>query len=90
MPFVQGKLREDFAGIQYEDDEASVPDLTFPPVETQDSNSVPDMTFPTVGSTGSGITDFEFPSTDMGTVQQPVVDENKSVGVLSHIRGWFR
>lgn len=71
MPFVQGKLREDFAGIQYE---ASVPDLTFPPVEAQEV----------------GITDFEFPSTDMGTVQQPVVDENKSVGVLSRIRGWFR
>ena len=74
MPFVQGKLREDFAGIQYEDDEASVPDLTFPPVEAQEV----------------GITDFEFPGTDMGTVQQPVVDENKSVGVLSRIRGWFR
>ena len=74
MPFVQGKLREDFAGIQYEDNEASVPDLTFPPVEAQEV----------------GITDFEFPSTDMGTVQQPVVDENNSVGVLSRIRGWFR
>lgn len=74
MPFVQGKLREDFAGIQYEDNEASVPDLTFPPVEAQEV----------------GITAFEFPSTDMGTVQQPVVDENKSVGVLSRIRGWFR
>lgn len=74
MPFVQGKLREDFAGIQYEDDEASVPDLTFPPVEAKDV----------------GITDFEFPSTDKGAVQQPVVGENKSVGVLSRIRGWFR
>lgn len=74
MPFVQGKLREDFAGIQYEDDEASVPDLTFPPVEVSEV----------------GITDFEFPSTDKGTVQQPVVDESNSVGVLSRIRGWFR
>lgn len=74
MPFVQGKLREDFAGIQYEDDEASVPDMTFSPVEELEV----------------GITDFEFPSTDMGTVQQPVVDENKSVGVLSRIRSWFR
>lgn len=90
MPFVQGKLRENYAGIQYEDDEASVPDLTLPPVEVQDSNSVPDLTFPPVEEQEVGITDFEFPSTDMGTVQQPVVDENKSVGVLSRIRGWFR
>lgn len=74
MSFVQGKLREDFTGIQYEDDEASVPDLTFPPVEVLET----------------GITDFEFPSTDMGPVQQPIVDENNSVGVLSRIRGWFR
>lgn len=37
----------------------------------------------------AGIADLEFPSTDSGTVVQPLVDENESVGVLSRIRGWL-
>lgn len=99
MPFVQGKFDEDYAGIHYEDSkaaisdedsEASTPSLEFPPVESQDSGLVPDLAFPPVEAPDSGIVDLEFPSTDNVAVQQPLVDENESVGVLSRIRGWFR
>lgn len=37
----------------------------------------------------AGIVDLEFPSTDNVVVQQLLVDENESVGVLSRIRGWL-
>lgn len=90
MPFVQGKFDGDFAGIHYEDGKAAIPNLEFPPVESQDSSLVPDMTFPPVESPDLGIIDLEFPSTDSGSVVQPPVDENKSAGVLPHIRRWFR
>lgn len=98
MPFVQGKFDEDFAGIHYEDSkeaisdedsEASTPSLEFPPVESQDSGLVPDLAFPPVEVPDAGIVDLEFPSTDNVVVQQPLVDENGSVGVLSRIRGWL-
>lgn len=98
MPFVQGKFDEDFAGIHYEDSEAATtnedskaatPSLEFPPVESQDSGFVPDLAFPPVEVSDTGIADLEFPSTDSGTVVQPLVDENESVGVLSRIRGWL-
>lgn len=98
MPFVQGKFDEDFAGIHYEDSkaattnedsEAAISDLEFPPVESQDSGFVPDLAFPPVEVPDTGIADLEFPSTDSGTVVQPLVDENESVGVLSRIRGWL-
>lgn len=98
MPFVQGKFDEDFAGIHYEDSktattnedsEAAIPSLEFPPVEFQDSSLVPDLAFPPVEVSDTGIVDLEFPSTDSGTVVQPLVDENESVGVLSRIRGWL-
>lgn len=98
MPFVQGKFDEDFAGIHYEDSkaattnedsEAAIPSLEFPPVEFQDSGFVPDLAFPPVEVPDTGIADLEFPSTDSGTVVQPLVDENESVGVLSRIRGWL-
>lgn len=100
MPFVQGKFDEDFAGIHYEDSKAATtnedsevatPSLEFPPVESQDSGFVPDLAFPPVEVPDSGINivDLEFPSTDSGTVVQPLVDENESVGVLSRIRGWL-
>lgn len=98
MPFVQGKFDEDFAGIHYEDSEAAttnedseaaIPSLEFPPVESQDSGFVPDLAFPPVEVSDTGIVDLEFPSTDSGTVVQPLVDENESVGVLSRIRGWL-
>lgn len=98
MPFVQGKFDEDFAGIHYEDSEAAttnedseaaIPSLEFPPVESQDSSLVPDLAFPPVEVSDTGIADLEFPSTDSGTVVQPLVDENESVGVLSRIRGWL-
>lgn len=98
MPFVQGKFDEDFAGIHYEDSkaattnedsEAAIPSLEFPPVESQDSGFVPDLAFPPVEVPDTGIADLEFPSTDSGTVVQPLVDENESVGVLSRIRGWL-
>lgn len=98
MPFVQGKFDEDFAGIHYEDSkaattnedsEAAIPSLEFPPVEFQDSSLVPDLAFPPVEVSDTGIADLEFPSTDSGTVVQPLVDENESVGVLSRIRGWL-
>lgn len=100
MPFVQGKFDEDFVGIHYEDSktattnedsEAAISDLEFPPAESQDSSLVPDLAFPPVEVPDSGINivDLEFPSTDSGTVVQPLVDENGSVGVLSRIRGWL-
>lgn len=98
MPFVQGKFDEDFVGIHYEDSkaatpnedsEAATPSLEFPPVESQDSSLVPDLAFPPVEVSDTGIADLEFPSTDSGTVVQPLVDENGSVGVLSRIRGWL-
>lgn len=91
MPFVQGKFDEDYAGIHYEDGEASTPSLEFPPVESQDSGLVPDLAFPPVEAPDSGIVDLEFPSTGNVAVQQPLVDENEneSVGVLSRIRGWL-
>lgn len=98
MPFVQGKFDEDFAGIHYEDSKAATtnedskaatPSLEFPPVESQDSGFVPDLAFPPVEVPDTGIADLEFPSTDSGTVVQPLVDENESVGVLSRIRGWL-
>ena len=96
MPFVQGKFDEDYAGIRYEDSkeaisdedsevaisnegsEASTPSLEFPPVESQDSGLVPDLAFPPVEVPHS--VDLEFPSTDNVVVQQPLVDENESVG----------
>ena len=73
MPFVQGKFDEDYVGIHFKDDEAAVPDLEFPPVESQDSSFVPDMTFPSVQSAPTGITDLTFPSFDEGgpVVQPP-------------------
>lgn len=98
MPFVQGKFDEDFTGIHYEDSKAAttnedskaaISDLEFPPVESQDSGFVPDLAFPPVEVSDTGIADLEFPSTDSGTVVQPLVDENESVGVLSRIRGWL-
>lgn len=98
MPFVQGKFDEDFAGIHYEDSKAAttnedskaaIPSLEFPPAESQDSSLVPDLAFPPVEVSDTGIADLEFPSTDSGTVVQPLVDENESVGVLSRIRGWL-
>lgn len=89
MPFVQGKFDEDFVGIHYGDGKATIPNLEFPPVESQDSSLVPDLTFPSVEAFDAAIVDLEFPSTDSGAVQQPLVDENESVGVLSHIRGWL-
>lgn len=98
MPFVQGKFDEDFAGIHYEDSKAAttnedskaaISDLEFPSVESQDSSLVPDLAFPPVEVSDTGIADLEFPSTDSGTVVQPLVDENESVGVLSRIRGWL-
>lgn len=100
MLFVQGKFDEDFVGIHYEDSKAAttnedskaaIPSLEFPPVESQDSGFVPDLAFPPVevSDTGINIVDLEFPSTDSGTVVQPLVDENESVGVLSRIRGWL-
>lgn len=98
MPFVQGKFDEDFAGIHYEDSKAATtnedskaatPSLEFPPAESQDSSLVPDLAFPPVEVSDTGIADLEFPSTDSGTVVQPLVDENESVGVLSRIRGWL-
>lgn len=98
MPFVQGKFDEDFVGIHYEDSKAAttnedskaaIPSLEFPPVEFQDSSLVPDLAFPPVEVSDTGIADLEFPSTDSGTVVQPLVDENGSVGVLSRIRGWL-
>lgn len=75
--------------ISNEDSEASAPSLEFPPVEPQDSGLVPDLAFPPVEAPDSGIVDLEFPSTDNVVVQQPLVDENGSVGVLSRIRGWL-
>lgn len=89
MPFVQGKFDEDFAGIHYEDSKAVISNLEFPSAESQDSSLVPDLAFPPVEVSDTGIADLEFPSTDSGTVVQPLVDENKSVGVLSRIRGWL-
>jgi len=98
MPFVQGKFDEDFAGTHYEgskaattneDSKAVISNLEFPPVESQDSSLVPDLAFPPVEVPNTGIADLEFPSTDSGTVVQPLVDENESVGVLSRIRGWL-
>lgn len=89
MTFVQGKFDEDFAGIHYEDSKSAIPDLEFPPVESQDSSFEPDLTFPPVEAPDLGIIDLEFPRTDSGAVQQPLVDENESVGVLSRIRGWL-
>lgn len=74
MPLVQGRFNKDFSGIEYADCVDAVPDLTFPPIDRANK----------------GIPDFRFPSTDSGVVVQPLVDENKSVGVLSRIRGWFR
>ena len=58
-------------------------------MESQDSSLVPDLAFPPVEVSDTGIADLEFPSTDSGTVVQPLVDENESVGVLSRIRGWL-
>lgn len=75
--------------ISNEDSEASTPSLEFPPVESKDSGLVPDLAFPPVEVPDSGIIDLEFPSTDNVVVQQPFVDENGSVGVLSRIRGWL-
>lgn len=98
MPFVQGKFDEDFVGIHYEDSKAAttnedskatISDLEFPPVESQDSGFVPDLAFPPVEVSDTGIVDLEFPSTDSGAVVQSLVDENESVGVLSRIRGWL-
>ena len=70
-------------------DSGFVPDLAFPPVESKDSGFVPDLAFPPVEVPDAGIVDLEFPSTDNVVVQQPLVDENGSVGVLSRIRGWL-
>lgn len=89
MPFVQGKFDEDYVGIHYEDSKDVIPDLEFPPVESQDSSFEPDLTFPPVEAFDAAIVDLEFPSTDSGAAQQPLVDENESVGVLSRIRGWL-
>lgn len=77
------------AAISDEDSEAATPGLEFPPVESQDSGLVPDLAFPPVEAPDTGIVDLEFPSTDNVVVQQPLVDENGSVGVLSRIRGWL-
>lgn len=77
------------AAISDEDSEAATPSLEFPPVESKDSGFVPDLAFPPVEVPDSDIVDLEFPSIDSGVVQQPFVDENESVGVLSRIRGWL-
>lgn len=98
MPFVQGKFDEDLVGIHYgiaklpfpmRTAKLPPPSLEFPPVESQDSGLVPDLAFPPVEVPHPGIVDLEFPSTDNVVVQQPLVDENGSVGVLSRIRGWL-
>ena len=77
------------AATTNEDSKAATPSLEFPPVESQDSGFVPDLAFLPVEVSDTGIVDLEFPSTDSGTVVQPLVDENESVGVLSRIRGWL-
>jgi hypothetical protein len=77
------------AAISDEDSEATISDLEFPPVESQDSGLVPDLAFPPVKVPDSGIIDLEFPDDNTVAVQQPLVDENESVGVLSRIRGWL-
>lgn len=88
MPLEQGKFNEDFSGIEYGDCADAKPDLTFPSVERTDTG-IPDLTFPPMERIDEDIPDLGFPSTDSGFVVQPSVDENKSVGVLSHIRGWL-
>lgn len=79
MPFVQGEFREDFRFIQYGNTTESALDLGFPPVQ----------------SAPSGILDLTFPGFDEGPVVQPHesakdAGESKRVGVISHIRGWFK
>lgn len=85
MPFVQGEFREDFRFIQYGNTTEPVLDLGFPPVQ----------------SAPAGILDLTFPGFDEGSVVQPHegakdakgskdVSESKRVGVMSHIRGWFK
>lgn len=88
MPFVQGEFREDFRFIQYGNTAEPALDLGFPPVQ----------------SAPTGILDLTFPGFDEGSVVQPHesakavkavegtkdAGESKSVGVLSHIRGWFK
>lgn len=83
MPFVQGEFREDFRFIQYGNTKEPALDLTFPSVQ----------------SAPAGILDLTFPSFNE---DEPIVQpherakgakdagESKRVGVMSHIRGWFK
>ena len=91
MPFVQGKFDEDYAGIRYEDSKEAISDEDSEvAISNEDSEApTPSLEFPPVEAPDAGIVDLEFPSTDNVVVQQPLVDENGSVGVLSCIRGWL-
>lgn len=95
MPFVQGEFREDFRFIQYGNtaEPAVKPmiDLTFPSVQSAPAGIL-DLTFPGIDE-GVVVQPHESAkdvSGAKGINDAKDAGESKRVGVLSHIRGWFK
>lgn len=101
MPFVQGEFREDFRFIQYGNtaEPAVKPmiDLTFPSVQSAPAGIL-DLTFPGIDE-GVVVQPHESAKDVSGAKDAKGVKsvkgvkgdgESKRVGVLSHIRGWFK
>ena len=95
MPFVQGEFREDFRFIQYgntkEPAVETVLDLTFPSVQSAPLG-ITNLTFPgidegVVVQPHESAKDVKGAKGAKGTKD---AGESKRVGVLSHIRGWFK
>lgn len=95
MPFVQGEFREDFRFIQYGNtaEPAVKPmiDLTFPSVQSAPAGIL-DLTFPGIDE---GVVVQPHESAKDVSGAKDINDakdagESKRVGVLSHIRGWFK
>ena len=96
MPFVQGKFREDFRFIQYgniaEPAVKSALNLEFPSVQSAPAG-IPDLTFPGIDEGGHVVQPHESAKDVKGVTgaQGAKGDgESKRVGVMSHIRGWFK
>lgn len=87
MPFVQGEFREDFRFIQYGNTAESAVepalDLGFPPVQSAPAG-IPDLTFPSFDEDEPIVQPHE------SAKAVKAAGESKRVGVMSHIRGWFK
>lgn len=98
MPFVQGEFREDFRFIQYgntsEPAVKSVLDLGFPSVQSAPVGII-DLTFPgfdegVVVQPNESAKVVKDISGAKGIKATKDAGEGKRVGVMSHIRGWFK